>query len=248
MSENTLIVSNWKMNLSLDNAKNLIDKLKKINLKRRSKIQNIICPQFLLIPYVSKLISSSSIILGGQDCHYKNYGSFTGDSSIELLKYYNCKYVILGHSERRIHHGETNLNVKKKCEISIKNKITPIICIGESKKLRKNGKYLDFIINQLDECINKNQKNIIVAYEPIWSIGSGIVPSFDEILEVRMESTKFLNQVKKIKDVRFLYGGSVDSSNFNSIIKKTGVNGALIGSSSINSEEITKIITNVDFN
>jgi len=247
MPENILIVSNWKMNLDLNNAKRLINNLKKIKFSSNSKITNIVCPQFLLIPYISKLLSFSTIILGGQDCHLKKSGSFTGDSSIDLLKYYNCKYVILGHSERRSQYGETNLTVKKKSEIARANNINPIICVGESIDLRKKGKHLNFIINQLDECVEKNLKDIVVAYEPIWSIGSGVIPSFNEIREVKIESINFLKEVKKIRDIKILYGGSVDSKNINSIIKETGVDGALIGSASINSDEITKIITNVDF-
>ena len=112
MTQNTLIVSNWKMNLDLTNAKKLIYKLKKIkNIKKTTK--NIICPQFLLIPTVSELIKNSNIILGAQDCHYNESGSFTGDSSISLIKKYRCKYVIIGHSERRINHCEKDEIVKK---------------------------------------------------------------------------------------------------------------------------------------
>ncbi len=248
MSENILIVSNWKMNLNLDNATKLLDNLKKIKLGSKPKVLNIVCPQFLLIPYVSNLLSSTDIILGGQDCHFEDFGSFTGDSSIQLLKYYKCEYVILGHSERRSQYGETNLMIKKKCEIARKNKIKPIVCVGESIKLRKKGKHIDFIINQLDECIEKNLENIIVAYEPIWSIGSGLIPSYDEILEVKTKSMNFLKERKGIKNVKILYGGSVNSENFNDIIQMSGVDGALIGSASINIKEITKIILNVDFN
>ena len=122
MTQNTLIVSNWKMNLDLTNAKKLIYKLKKIrNIKKTTK--NIICPQFLLIPTVSELIKNSNIILGAQDCHYNESGSFTGDSSISLIQKYRCKYVIIGHSERRINHCERDEIVKKKIILAKKFKI-----------------------------------------------------------------------------------------------------------------------------
>ena len=110
MAQNTLIVSNWKMNLNLINAKKLISKLK--SLKISKNIKNIVCPQYLLIPHVRDLIQSSQIILGAQDCHSEEKGSFTGDSSISLIKEYGCKYVIVGHSERREYHKEESFDVQ----------------------------------------------------------------------------------------------------------------------------------------
>ena len=123
MAQNTLIVSNWKMNLNLINAKKLISKLKSLKIKKN--IKNIVCPQYLLIPHVRDLIQSSQIILGAQDCHSEEKGSFTGDSSISLIKEYGCKYVIVGHSERREYHKEENFDIKKKINIAIRNNITP---------------------------------------------------------------------------------------------------------------------------
>ena len=112
MAQNTLIVSNWKMNLNLIGAKKLISKLKGLKISKNTK--NIVCPQYLLIPHVRELIKNSQIILGAQDCHFEEQGSFTGDSSISLIKEYGCKYVIIGHSERREYHNEENVDVKKK--------------------------------------------------------------------------------------------------------------------------------------
>ena len=159
MNQDTLIVSNWKMNLNFDSATQLINKIKKIKFPNSSKIKNIVCPQFLLIPHVRDLIQSSQIILGAQDCHSEEKGSFTGASSISLIKEYGCKYVIVGHSERREYHKEENFDVKKKINIAIKNNITPIVCVGESFLLRQKKSYLKFICKQLEECIQKNLKN-----------------------------------------------------------------------------------------
>ena len=116
MSQNTLIVSNWKMNLNLINSTKLISKLKILKISKN--IKNIVCPQYLLIPHIRDLIKSSQIILGAQDCHFEEKGPFTGDSSILLIKDYGCKYVIIGHSERRQYHKEDNLDVKKKIKVS----------------------------------------------------------------------------------------------------------------------------------
>ena len=240
MAQNTLIVSNWKMNLNLICAQKLISKLK--SLKISKNIKNIVCPQYLLIPRVRELIKSSQIILGAQDCHSEEKGSFTGDSSILLIKEYGCKYVIIGHSERREHHKEKNSDVKKKISIAIENKITPIVCVGESFLLRKKKSYLKFIRNQLEECIPNNLTKLIIAYEPIWAIGSGLTPTVDNIIEVKESCINFLKKNKKIKDIQFLYGGSVNSKNFFEIKDKCKVNGALIGGASLSEKEITKIL------
>ena len=240
MTKNTLIVSNWKMNLNLINTKKLISKLK--SLKISKNIKNIICPQHLLIPHVSGLIKSSKIILGAQDCHFEEKGSFTGDSSILLIKEFGCKYVILGHSERRDYHKEKNLDVRKKIKIAIENNIIPIVCVGESFLLRKNKSYLKFIYKQLDECVPKKMRQLVIAYEPIWAIGSGLTPSIEDIKEVKENCKKFLKTNKKIDNINFLYGGSVNSQNFLEIKDKCKVDGALIGVASLLEKEITNIL------
>ena len=240
MAQNTLIVSNWKMNLNLISAKRLIFKLK--TLKISKNIKNIVCPQYLLIPHVRDLIKSSQILLGAQDCHFEEKGSFTGDSSIVLIKEFGCKYVIVGHSERREHHKEENLLIKNKINIATKNNVIPIVCIGESYLLRQRGSYLRFIYEQLDECIPKELKQLIIAYEPIWSIGSGLVPSIDDIIEIKEICMDFLKKNKKIDDIKFLYGGSVNSKNFFEIRDKCKVDGALIGGASLLEKEITNIL------
>ena len=114
MAKNKLIVSNWKMNLNLSDSKKLINKLIKSTVKKKPYLENIICPQFLLIPSISNLIKGTHLLLGAQNCHFERKGAFTGESSIELLKQFNCKYVILGHSERRLFSADSNLLIKKK--------------------------------------------------------------------------------------------------------------------------------------
>jgi len=242
MSQNTLIVSNWKMNLNFTQAQKLINNFGKISLKNRN-IKNIICPQFLLMPFVSKLINRSDILLGAQDCHFMKSGSFTGDSSIELIKEMNCKYIIIGHSERRQFHFETDDLIRKKMELILSENLKPILCIGESINERKSNNHLKIIKNQLKICVPNYIKEIIIAYEPIWSIGSGIIPTINEIIEIQETILDFLRNTKKIKKILFLYGGSVDSTNFKFIMKNTNVNGFLIGSASLKFKEMNKILT-----
>ena len=246
MAQNKLIVSNWKMNLKLTDSKKLINQIIKSVNNTKPHIKKIICPQFLLIPDISSITKKTDILLGSQDCHYKENGAFTGESSIELLKYFRCKYVIIGHSERRQNNADSNLIISKKIKTAYKFGLKPILCIGESIHLRKKKKYLDFLKSQLNECV-PSIREIIIAYEPIWSIGTGLIPSFEDILEVNYFVKKFLKEKKKIKKVSFLYGGSVSSKNIKGIIDNSNIDGALIGGSSLIDKEITKIISIFNF-
>lgn len=242
MAKNKLIVSNWKMNLNLSDSKKLINKLIKSTIKKKPYLENIICPQFLLIPSISNLIKDTHLLLGAQNCHFERKGAFTGESSIELLKQFNCKYVILGHSERRLFSADSNLLIKKKIKIVLSEKIKPIVCIGEPLEFRKDKSYLKFLEKQLDECVPECNE-IIIAYEPIWSIGTGLVPDYEDIYEVQNYIKSFLKNKKFIKKISVLYGGSVSSNNITYIIKESKVDGALIGGSSIDDKEILKIIS-----
>lgn len=247
MGQNTLIVSNWKMNLNLSSAKRLISKLKKIRSKKKLKIKNIVCPQFLLIPSIQEQIKNSNLILGAQDCHQKSSGSYTGDSSILLLKKFGCKYVIIGHSERRRFHNEKNSHIKLKLEHAKVNGISPIVCIGESISERKKKNYKKFILKQLDECIPSNSNEIIIAYEPIWAIGTGLTPSVEDIIEIKKLCENFLKKEKSVEILTFLYGGSVNSKNFSEIFFGSKVNGALIGGASLKESEMLKIFSSINF-
>ena len=248
MSQNKLIVSNWKMNLNITNSKIIIDNMINLNLPKLRHCKNIICPQFLLIPKISEMIKDKDIILGSQDCHYEKEGAFTGDSSIEMIKSYNCKYSIIGHSERRLYYNESNEKIYKKANQLQKNKLTPIICIGETFEQRKQKNFLLVLSEQLIECIPKKLEEIVIAYEPIWSIGTGITPSSNEILEVINFIKKFLEKNKFSNNYSILYGGSVNSSNIDSIIKVSNADGVLIGGASINTNEINKILSYFYFN
>ena len=230
------------MNLNISQARILTKKLMKIQIKN-NLIKNIICPQFILLPIISNYIKESDILLGAQDCHYKKFGAYTGDTSIELIKEVGCKYVIIGHSERRNEHHETNNIIREKAQLVISEKLKPIICIGESLKERKNGKYLNILEEQLKISIPYNLNEIIIAYEPIWSIGTGLVPTVEQIKEIKDFTYDFVFKSKNITKIFFLYGGSVDSKNISDIFKFSGIDGALIGGSSLIFEEIHKILT-----
>ena len=242
MTHNTLIVSNWKMNFNFIQAKNLVTNLKKIKYNKL-KLTNIICPQFLLLPTLNEVLYKSDLILGAQDLHFDLNGAYTGDTSIELIKDYNCKYSIVGHSERRALHNESNIMIKKKVKLCLDNFIIPILCVGESIEQRKKNTYKDFILKQLTECIQKIKcPELVIAYEPIWSIGTGIVPKVEDIIEVSELIFSFLKK-EKIDKFQILYGGSVNSSNFREINSIDKINGALIGGASLKIDEMKKILT-----
>ena len=238
MTQNTLIVSNWKMNMNLSGAKKLIYKLKKIkNIEKTTK--NIICPQFLLIPMVSELIKNSNIILGAQDCHHCESGSFTGDSSISLIKKYKCKFVIVGHSERRINHNEKNEIVKKKIILANKFNLSAIVCIGEPLKIYKSKKTKVFLKKQINKIFKKsnNYEEVVLAYEPLWSIGTGLTPKLSEIDDILGFLSKILENYS-FKKINILYGGSVNLSNIKDILSLRNLNGVLVGSASTKSSFI----------
>jgi triosephosphate isomerase (TIM) len=191
------------------------------------------------------VLNERPLKVGAQDCHHEIKGSFTGDISASMLKKVGCAYVIVGHSERRANHFETSEIVGKKVKAVLEEKMTPIICVGESKEIREQEKHLEFIYRQIMNSVPKDVKfdKLVIAYEPIWSIGTGVVPSFEQIAEVA-------KLVKKIFDEKFaglansyflLYGGSVTSENSAEILKINGIDGLLVGKASLDAEEFVKI-------
>ena len=245
MKKKTFIIANWKMNLSLSDSSNFLKKICKFKMPLGNLFEIVICPQFLLIPNLSKLLGSI-VKLGAQDCHYATSGAFTGDSSIKLLKYFKCKYVIAGHSERRILHKESNIEIKKKVTLISSEGLTPILCVGELLNERKKKLHKQKIISQLQESIPTNLKNIIIAYEPIWSIGTGTIPSVYEITEVTEIIFNFLRKYRNHTKFHIIYGGSVDSINFRKISEIQNINGALIGGSSLKYNELKKIVSSIN--
>lgn len=242
MKKKIFIVANWKMNLSISDSTKLISALKKIKFNQNF-IKVIICPQFLLIPKISGLLKNYKISLGAQDCHYSLSGAFTGDNSCSLLKFFGCEYVILGHSERREYHNEKYLTVKQKIITANALDIKPIVCVGETLKERQTKNYKLVITNQLKDCIPDNISEVMVAYEPIWSIGTGIIPKHDEIEEVSNLIFDFFSK-KKIM-VNILYGGSVNVQNFNEILSIRNICGGLVGGASLDSNQLTEMIEKI---
>jgi triosephosphate isomerase len=266
-----LIVANWKMNpQSLAEAKELFNSIKN-RIKRDSnvlkKIRIIICPPFVYLEPLSKLlkprISNLKPKLGAQDLFWEDYdppttlppfrrapkGAFTGEISPRMLKNLGVEYVIVGHSERRKILGETDEMINKKLKAAIRSKLKPILCIGETEKERKSGKTFQFLKNQLKKALKSTSNlklqisNLIIAYEPVWAIGTGNPCKPEDAKEVLSFLKKFTRPLGHSTPF-ILYGGSVNSQNAKDYIE-IGFDGLLVGGASLDSREFTKIIKSI---
>ena len=211
------------------------------------KYSTIITPPFTLLESFSKVFKNKKVGIGAQNCHHKDFfSSDTGAVSAYMIKNLGTKYVIIGHSDNRS-EGDTNVELKKKITNALKNNLKIIFCIGENKLQKKKKKTFQVLNNQLSKVLEKkfNKKNIIVAYEPIWSIGTGKIPSTNELLLTTKFIKKILEKIfKNKKTPPVLYGGSVDGSNIVQFNQIKEINGFLIGGASKSSKNFIDIIKN----
>ncbi|HAQ02296.1 TPA: triose-phosphate isomerase [Candidatus Nomurabacteria bacterium] len=245
---NKLVIANWKMNPQSKKEAEIIFKNIFNNLKNIKKTEVIICPPFPFL-FVKGKVKTKNIKLGSQDVFYEKEGSYTGEVSASMLRDFSVEYVLVGHSERRA-IGDTNEIVNKKILAILKSKMNPIFCVGESVR-DTNGFYLSFIKQQIIEGlvnVNKPQvKNMVIAYEPIWAIGSSAdreaTPA--EFTEIRIFIKKIITDlydVKTANEVRIIYGGSVNPLNAESFIKEGRADGLLVGRDSLNPKKFSAII------
>lgn len=191
------------------------------------------------------LIQKRMLKLGAQDCHHEDSGAYTGDVSAKMLKEVGCDYVILGHCERRHHHNESDATIAKKIKAAIENQIIPVICLGESKAVREKNDHLRFLKEQLLKTVPADVKfpKMVIAYEPIWSIGTGIIPKAKEIAEVAslIKSACQENFPESADNLAILYGGSVSTKNAANILSIPDISGLLVGKASLNPEDFIQI-------
>lgn len=237
----TIIAGNWKMNTSPNEGIALISEIVSHN-QPTDDHEIIICPPFTHLQSIQSVIKDSSIHLGAQTVSEQENGPHTGDISARMLSSIGCKYVIIGHSERRTNHQETNALINKKIRTAIAANLTPILCVGESIEIRQKNQTLQWIEKQLTESLNDisiNANSIIIAYEPIWAIGTGEVATPEQAQEVH----EFIRQTLAIQ-CPLLYGGSVNEKNSIALIRQNDINGFLVGNASLNATNFTKIINN----
>ncbi len=232
------IAANWKMNLNKAEINDFVKGI--IDFKFNDEVKACIFPSSINIDYLFSLTQDIPVYLGGQNCHYKQNGAYTGDISSTSLKLSGCDYVILGHSERRQTYNEDNNYIKKCAEAAIHSGLTPIICVGENLETRKSGITLDHIKVQINQCLPDMYEFIFIAYEPIWAIGTGKIPDNDQIEEIHT-LIKNVSNSKKNKTVKVLYGGSVNVINANQIMSIKNVDGILIGGASLNVKDFLAI-------
>ncbi|MFW2437134.1 MAG: triose-phosphate isomerase [Parvibaculales bacterium] len=249
-SPRPLIAGNWKMNGTPADLKQIRALITKLSGKTRYACDTMICPPATLLAPMANLRARmkarTRLALGGQDCHPHASGAHTGDISAEMLKQAKASAVIIGHSERRSDHGETDKLVKAKVEAAHKAGLTAIMCVGESLKERKSGDTLKVVGKQLrgslpDGCTSVNT---VIAYEPVWAIGSGLTPTAEQVAQVHLALRKAL--VRRFGEqgaaMRILYGGSVKPSNAQELMAVPHVNGALVGGASLKAGDFLGIL------
>ena len=235
-SFSSFFVANWKLNGDFKFIDQFIDNLRVP--KNNSKCV-VICPTSVHLDYLSR--KKNNFCVGAQNVSENHEGAFTGEISCNAFLDLNIEFCILGHSERRQLFNETNNDVCLKSSRVIEYKIVPIVCIGETLEEKENGKTNDVLSKQLEDSIpiSSNADNTIIAYEPVWAIGTGLTPTLDEINKTH-EFIK--NHNSKFANYKILYGGSVKASNSKEIVSLSNVDGALIGGASLKSDDFTKII------
>ncbi|MBG90966.1 MAG: triose-phosphate isomerase [Actinobacteria bacterium] len=249
MKRPQMIAGNWKMNTTYEEGLLLTEAL--INAHPDPLCEIVLCPPFTHLFGISSLIKTSPIKLGAQTMSQEKNGAFTGEISADMLKSCHCKFVIIGHSERRQIYQEKNTDINQKLTTSIHNQLTPILCIGETLEERNNQQTLSILQNQLKEGLKglsndlliNNQ--IVIAYEPIWAIGTGKVATPDQAQEVHQFIRNFLSSQfsdQLAQQTQLLYGGSVKAENIQALIEKPDIDGALVGGASLTAASFSAII------
>lgn len=239
-----LAAGNWKMN----GTGAALETLQALAAAHAApSVDILICPPATLVSRAAGITADSAITIGGQDCHAATAGAHTGDISAEMLKEAGARSVILGHSERRADHGEKDAQVRAKSEAALAMGLTAVICVGETLQDREAGKTLEVVGSQLSGSVPATAKaaNTVIAYEPVWAIGTGKVPTLEQIAEVHdFIRTELINRfgAEIAEGMRLLYGGSVKAGNAAEIFAVSNVDGALVGGASLTVPDFSPII------
>lgn len=239
------VVGNWKMNGSRAMAASFVaETLKSHALPHRSVVA-VICPPFPLLYEMAAMLRDAPLALGAQNCHAEREGAYTGEISAPMLQEAGCQYVILGHSERRAHGHETDAEIARKVASALAAELTPIICVGESLAEREAGRAEEVAVRQLLHSLPEvGQQSIIVAYEPVWAIGTGLTPTADDIIAMHAVLANTLERERGITAAQcpILYGGSVKPANAGEILDLPHVGGVLVGGASLNAESFCAMV------
>lgn len=253
MSRTPLIAGNWKMNLDYLEGIHLVESLATELEDRKfdySQTEVLVVPPFVDIRSVATVIASDNlkIQVGAQDVSVHESGAYTGEIAASMLAKLNCAYVVVGHSERRDYHGETDAEVGDKGLAALSQGMKPIICVGEKLEVRKEGRHVEHVVAQVKGALAKysaeQAAKIVIAYEPVWAIGTGEVATpqdAEEVCGAIRATLAELYDAELADSIRILYGGSVKSSNIKEIMAEPNVDGGLVGGASLKADEFAKI-------
>ena len=242
-----IVAGNWKCNTTLQEGVALAKEVNSI--VKTSDVQVILGTPFIHLTEVVKLVDNKAIAVAAQNCAAEPKGAFTGEVSAAMVKSTGAQYVILGHSERRGYYGETSEILNKKLALALENGLTPIYCCGEALEVREAGKQNEFVINQLNETIFKlsadDFKKLVIAYEPIWAIGTGKTATSDQaedMLKTIREAIAAKYGKAIADETSILYGGSCNAKNAKELFAKPNIDGGMIGGASLKAEDFNTIV------
>ena len=241
MARRPLVAGNWKMN-GLIASGGVLEKII-AGSRNLSNVDLMVCPPATLIAGFAAAARGSRVAIGGQDCHPLEAGPYTGDISAEMLKDAGAAAVIVGHSERRQHHGETDAQVRAKALAARRAGLAAIICVGETRAERDEGRAFPVVRRQLEGSLPDGGANFAVAYEPVWAIGSGLTPTAGDIAAMHefIRDRLISRDPNSGPEIRILYGGSVRAANAAEVLTRDNVNGALVGGASLDADEFLAI-------
>lgn len=242
-----IIAGNWKMNKTVSESLKFVEELKEKVSGVEADI--VICPTFVCLPATVEVAHGTNIKIGAQNIHWADNGAFTGEVSGEMLKNIGVDYVIIGHSERRQYFGETDETVNARLKAALKYELKPIVCVGETLEERENGITKNVLEKQikgaLKDISSDDASNLVIAYEPVWAIGTGKTASSDDANDacryIRSLVEELYNR-EVAEKIRIQYGGSVKPSNANELFNTTDIDGGLVGGASLKVDDFTSII------
>ena len=245
-----VIAGNWKMNMLPNEAMKFIEDL--APLVKDTKNEVILCVPYTDLFYALLTVQGTNIKIGAQNMHFEEKGAYTGEISAKMLKSINVEYVIIGHSERRQYFNETDETVNLKIKSALANNLKPIVCVGETLQQREEGKTTEIIKNQIKQAFNdltnEQVRNIIIAYEPIWAIGTGKTATAEDANNVIKSIRKQVEDLygsDVAENIIIQYGGSVKSANAEDLLNTSDIDGALVGGASLDAEEFAQIVNKV---
>ena len=245
-----LIAGNWKMNCGPADAAELLEGLKQNKGEVAEEVDVLVCPPFVSLSMAVNYLHDTDIQVGAQNIHFEENGAYTGEISASMLVEAGCNFVIIGHSERREYFGETDSSVNKKAKKALEHDIVPVICVGESLNQRKADIHFDLVKNQVTaafEGISASEAlDIVIAYEPIWAIGTGETATPEQAQEMHAHIRSVLVDLydgETAEEIRILYGGSMKAGNAEELLGQPDVDGGLIGGASLQAEGFAEIIT-----